>query len=378
MKGARKSGFTLIELLVVIAIIAILAAILYPVFVKVKERARTTACRGNLRQIALLMNTYRGDNQDQMPPWRYTFTFSSIDASGNYLTTGWSKKFSWYWTLERHMMFRDRNEKILRCPSDTTDSKKLPTSYSFNRFCVSLPIINDVAVRRIHLGVDTMGVNNGGKIEENSMNVAGLESKFERAEDYYSQASWHRIDSACYPEKVITFCDWYGQKTDVDNIVTPDDVASRRVGNFTYAPAGQTPDTRHLGAGNYAFFDAHIETLRPDQVGRDWRGGGGTSIIGGNSACGYTTRTFWGGFYDAPWFSQTEPWFDLAHTGLAAGWTFVDPGGGASNNGLNWNVWGIKDASGAFTVHLNGNVSGNYDYADGTLPSFNRWFVPHS
>jgi prepilin-type N-terminal cleavage/methylation domain-containing protein len=65
-RKARR-GFTLIELLVVIAIIAILAAILFPVFAKARERAKSTTCLSNLKQIALSMRTYADDYDGGYP-----------------------------------------------------------------------------------------------------------------------------------------------------------------------------------------------------------------------------------------------------------------------------------------------------------------------
>jgi prepilin-type N-terminal cleavage/methylation domain-containing protein len=63
----RSQGFTLIELLVVIAIIAILAAILFPVFAKAREKARQTACLSNQRQIAMATLMWSQDNNEALP-----------------------------------------------------------------------------------------------------------------------------------------------------------------------------------------------------------------------------------------------------------------------------------------------------------------------
>jgi prepilin-type N-terminal cleavage/methylation domain-containing protein/prepilin-type processing-associated H-X9-DG protein len=66
-KASRQGGFTLIELLVVIAIIAILAAILFPVFSQAREKAKQSTCQSNLKQIGLAIRMYAEDYDDFMP-----------------------------------------------------------------------------------------------------------------------------------------------------------------------------------------------------------------------------------------------------------------------------------------------------------------------
>ncbi len=94
-----RKGFTLIELLVVIAIIAILAAILFPVFAKAREKARQTSCLSNQRQIATAVTMYAQDYDETYP--------MNIYLAG---TTVWS----FYDVLEPYM----KNQQILVCPSE--------------------------------------------------------------------------------------------------------------------------------------------------------------------------------------------------------------------------------------------------------------------
>jgi prepilin-type N-terminal cleavage/methylation domain-containing protein/prepilin-type processing-associated H-X9-DG protein len=96
----ERTGFTLIELLVVIAIIAILAAILFPVFARAREKARQSSCLSNVKQIALGTMMYAQDYDEMLPQTRYKHPPNETVKH-------------WYVALEPYL----KNEQILICPS---------------------------------------------------------------------------------------------------------------------------------------------------------------------------------------------------------------------------------------------------------------------
>jgi prepilin-type N-terminal cleavage/methylation domain-containing protein/prepilin-type processing-associated H-X9-DG protein len=102
VKHGHRRGFTLIELLVVIAVIAILAAILFPVFAQAREKARQTSCLSNVKQMATAMMMYTQDNDEVFPP-----------VLGINPTDVWIYEASWMKRLEPY----SKNLPLFTCPS---------------------------------------------------------------------------------------------------------------------------------------------------------------------------------------------------------------------------------------------------------------------
>lgn len=132
-----RCGFTLIELLVVIAIIAILAAILFPVFAQAREKARQSSCLSNLKQVGTATMQYV---QDFDETWPLTVPLAPTQSEGSYVaganTMGNVTRSVWYNALQPYI----KNWAVFACPSslDFEFFVGLPEEVKNNRLTYAL------------------------------------------------------------------------------------------------------------------------------------------------------------------------------------------------------------------------------------------------
>ncbi len=113
----KRRGFTLIELLVVVAIIAILAAILFPVFAQAREKAKTASCSSNMAQVAKGLQMYQSDYDEHLCPVRVWGTGGVGNDTYPAMRSG-----VWHHLIQPYV----KNEKILACPSMTVTEAPYP------------------------------------------------------------------------------------------------------------------------------------------------------------------------------------------------------------------------------------------------------------
>jgi len=216
-------GFTLIELLVVIAIIAILAAILFPVFARARESGRRTSCASNMKQLGLLLAQYTSDNDSRMP-------LRHGDDKNDYARP--TSPANYWKALRRYSMSRG----ILKCPSvaDTSGTGAEATETTAADY-------NTYVANAVVFGRNIAAIPNPAEI------IAFQESRYK-----HTYALFRPIDN--------------------------DSAALEHTGSSTYSNWHSSDGTRekfsntHMDGGNLTFSDGHVKwrkgsTLRSGEFG---------------------------------------------------------------------------------------------------------------
>ena len=214
-KAADKRGFTLIELLIVIAIIALLAAILFPVFARARESARRSSCQSNMKQIGLALLQYTQDYDEFMPAVR----------GGDNGATDW----------HNHAQAYAKSNQILACPSggnrQTTGTRTgtEPAGGRYNGGPISY------FAQRIPQGSTASGGHGAwatSDIRPLKMSIFAHPSEtIWVVEAELSKFPWINVNDTgtCADNTQYGSCMWFG----------------------------------HLGTANFLFVDGHVKAMRP-------------------------------------------------------------------------------------------------------------------
>ncbi len=220
-----RSAFTLIELLVVIAIIAILAAILFPVFARARENARRSSCTSNLKQIGLGILQYAQDYDE-----KYPMSYSNGGAGG-------APALPWQVLTQPYL----KSTQIFACPSNTDNTNSVlgtggttgvaavPRSYACNGTGNATFAATDIP----------------GPVDARPMNQALSGTTI------YGGASLAAVDSSA-----TTLLVGEHTGTGTPHIAAVNNHIANAAGTVNYI-------TNHLGTSNWLYCDGHVKSLKP-------------------------------------------------------------------------------------------------------------------
>jgi prepilin-type N-terminal cleavage/methylation domain-containing protein/prepilin-type processing-associated H-X9-DG protein len=216
------AAFTLIELLVVIAIIAILAAILFPVFAQAREKARSTACLSNTKQMGTATQMYVQDYDEQLF-FRTNFT-TSISRTGGFVPAGDVKDFDAerWWNAAMPYI---KNAQVLTCPSDANPA-------------LSQDINDNKTIKRSYIAIRA---------------AEGL-----------------RLSQIEFPVETIVICDKWDKTASPAHATITDSWIEPFNGDFDYYPTFKRmalAGDRHMEGLNCVFFDGHAKWLKGQTIG---------------------------------------------------------------------------------------------------------------
>ncbi|MDQ3814493.1 MAG: DUF1559 domain-containing protein [Armatimonadota bacterium] len=229
-QSSARKGFTLIELLVVIAIIALLAAILFPVFARARENARRTSCASNLKQLGLGLMQYTQDYDEMLP--------AGENTTNGYWGTGWAGGIFPY----------VKSAQLYRCPNDTTNPGAAPNvhpvSYSYN------------------INLNYTNCNGGPKAAMGNIpKVTRQILLFESRGTVTDVTNIVETRSATGPG-----ISGFWRNSGGGEVYATGVTGGRAIGN----PALFTTNPRHFEGANYLLADGHVKYYQPGQVSSGW------------------------------------------------------------------------------------------------------------
>lgn len=276
--NTKRNGFTLIELLVVIAIIAILAAILFPVFASAREKARQTTCASNERQLTLAFIQYIQDYDQHCP-------FGYWQAPGQ----GFSQN---YWLNDQGIGWANqlypyvKSVGVYACPDDTAKpNASLPNvvSYAYNPNFVESNAVNVNPGLNMSLASSPARTILFTEVADVVTNIAGNDSESAITNGFEVFNGYHAVPAGSDHYAVLATgyfsgAGWRGADTAYYN-------------SDALPPLAATtgPNGRHSGGSNFAFSDGHVKWLRANTISMGLSNSSSTGADGSDGwwyACG--------------------------------------------------------------------------------------------
>jgi prepilin-type N-terminal cleavage/methylation domain-containing protein/prepilin-type processing-associated H-X9-DG protein len=255
-----KKAFTLIELLVVIAIIAILAAILFPVFAQAKEAAKKTQCLSNEKQLALAIIMYQGDSDGTYPMGTAAWDFFSGNAGGSH----WGN-YNWAPAVLPYI----KSVGVLGDPSDSKGGKVDPAtawagvmmSYAVNGLIVPWqPNPSDQFCKGL-MCMDGAGPN-GKVVNESSVKQPASVIMLTESRSSDMSAAGEQIHYSAGFGGIMTGYQYYLRAQLPNQCGTVN--ATTTCGKFPFGKNGAV--STHNGKANFAFSDGHVKSMDPVQT----------------------------------------------------------------------------------------------------------------